>query len=108
MVVENQPGAQLLNVARGDVVVAQEMVAALQDGTLVGTFLDVFEHEPLPATSPLRGLPNVIDMPHSAGQAQGNAARVAEIFLANLARWWRGEPMIHQMAAACAVAVPAA
>lgn len=85
--------AQLINVARGEVVVEADLVAALQAGRLAGAFLDVFVHEPLPAASPLWGLPGVIVSPHAAGQSDGQAARVDELFLDNLARWLRGAPL---------------
>lgn len=88
-------GAQLVNVARGEVVVQADLVQALQAGQLAGAYLDVFEFEPLPAESPLWGLPGVIVTPHSAGQSNGHAARVAEIFAANLGRCLRGEPLAH-------------
>ena len=80
-------GAGLVNVARGEVVVEADLIAALQSGRLGGAFLDVYEHEPLPAVSPLWALPNVIATPHSAGHSDGNEARVAAMFLENLERW---------------------
>lgn len=92
-------GAQLVNVSRGEVVVEPDLVAALQAGRLAGAFLDVFEHEPLPAASPLWGLPGVIVSPHAAGQSDGHAARVEQIFLDNLARWRRGEALLNVAAA---------
>jgi phosphoglycerate dehydrogenase-like enzyme len=92
------PGARLVNVARGEVVVQADLVAALQGGRLAGAFLDVFEHEPLPAASPLWDLPNVIVTPHSAGLSDGNAPRVEAMFLANLARWCAGAPLSQAVA----------
>jgi phosphoglycerate dehydrogenase-like enzyme len=86
-------GAQLINVARGEVVVESALVAALQGGHLGGAFLDVFEHEPLPADSALWSLPGVMVTPHSAGPSAGNAARTAAIFLDNLQRWVQGQPL---------------
>ena len=76
-------------------VVEADLIAALQSGRLAGALLDVFEVEPLPAASPLWTLPNVIVTPHSAGQADGNVARTAAIFLDNLGRWRRGEPLVN-------------
>jgi len=90
-----KPGARLINVARGEVVDEAALVEALRAGHLGGACLDVFEREPLPETSPLWNLPGVIVMPHSAGQAAGNAARVADIFIDNLARWLQGRPLRH-------------
>lgn len=87
--------ACLVNVARGEVVVEADLVEALREGRLAGAYLDVFEHEPLDAASPLWALPNVIVTPHSAGHSDGNHRRVCELFLANLARWHAGQPLAH-------------
>lgn len=86
-------GACLLNVARGEVVVERDLAEVLRLGRLGGAFLDVFAHEPLASDSPLWGLDNVIVTPHSAGHSDGNYRRVADIFLANLARWHTGQPL---------------
>ncbi|MBK6470812.1 MAG: D-2-hydroxyacid dehydrogenase [Betaproteobacteria bacterium] len=91
-------GAHLINVARGEVVVEAALTAALQSGHLAGAYLDVFEHEPLDAASPLWGHPGVIVTPHSAGQSAGHAARVAAIFADNLGRWLRCEALAHAVA----------
>lgn len=80
-------GGHVINVARGEVVVQDDLIEALQSGQLAGAYLDVYEHEPLPADSVLWGLPNVIATPHSAGHSDGNAARVDDIFLDHLRRW---------------------
>ena len=85
----------LVNVARGEVVAQDALVDALRAQRIAGAYLDVFEHEPLPADSPLWDLPNVILTPHSAGFSDGNAERVARMFLDNLARWSRGEPLAN-------------
>ena len=81
------PGAGLVNVSRGEVVVERDLIEALQNGRLGSAYLDVFEHEPLPQTSPLWNLPNVILTPHSAGFSAGNELRVSHMFLDNLAYW---------------------
>ena len=81
------PGAGLVNVSRGEVVVESDLIEALQNGSLGSAYLDVFEHEPLSQTSPLWHLPNVIVTPHSAGFSAGNELRVSQMFLDNLASW---------------------
>jgi phosphoglycerate dehydrogenase-like enzyme len=91
------PGAHVVNVARGEVVVESDLVAALGSGALAGAYLDVFEHEPLGPDSPLWALDNVIVTPHCAGHSDGNEARVDAMFLANLARWARDEPLSNRV-----------
>ncbi len=87
--------AHLVNVARGEVVVEADLIAALRSGALAGAYLDVFEHEPLSAASPLWDMPNVILTPHMAGQSDSQYAAVGRIWLDNLARWHRGEPLLN-------------
>lgn len=76
-----------VNVARGEVVAQEALVGALQAERIAGAYLDVFEHEPLPASSPLWELPNVILTPHSAGFSDGNEERVGIKFLSRLKEW---------------------
>jgi phosphoglycerate dehydrogenase-like enzyme len=85
--------AHFVNVARGEIVDQDALLAALQSGRLAGAYLDVFTHEPLPPDSPLWALPRVIVTPHSAGPSDGNPARQARMFLDNLRRWRAGEPL---------------
>ena len=61
--------AGFINVGRGPVVVEADLVRALQDGTLHGAVLDVFDTEPLPETSPLWAVPGVLITPHVASEA---------------------------------------
>ena len=61
-----KPGAWLINVARGELVDERALVRALRDGRIGGAVLDTFREEPLPPTSPLYDLPNVILTPHTS------------------------------------------
>ena len=58
-----QPGAFLINTARGPIIDETALVAALQTGTIAGAGLDVYEHEPQLADG-LRELDNVVLIPH--------------------------------------------
>ena len=91
-------GARLVNVCRGGVVDEPAVIEALKSGQLGGAYLDVFETEPLPADSPLWDLPNVIVSPHNAQASSGNDGRAMQIFLANLVKWGRGEPLRNEQA----------
>jgi D-3-phosphoglycerate dehydrogenase len=69
-------GAVLINTARGQLVDEMALTKALVDGRVAGAALDVFEHEPLPVDSPLRGLANVYLAPHNANASIAAAERV--------------------------------
>ncbi|MVN88118.1 hydroxyacid dehydrogenase [Deinococcus sp. HMF7620] len=73
------PGAWLCNVGRGGLVVAADLVAALEAGHLGGAVLDVTDPEPLPADHPLWTLPNVILTPHIASTTADLVARGAAL-----------------------------
>jgi phosphoglycerate dehydrogenase-like enzyme len=86
-------GACLVNVARGEVAVEADVIAALRDGHLAGAYLDVFEREPLDPASPLWDLPNVILSPHTASHSLGQNEAIFAIFLDNLARYRAGRAL---------------
>jgi D-2-hydroxyacid dehydrogenase (NADP+) len=90
-------GAHILNIARGDIIDENAMIAALNSGKLGGAYLDVFEQEPLPVTSPLWDMPNVIASPHNSPAADGNERRIYAYLADNLERWQRGAPLINEV-----------
>ena len=92
-------GARVLNVARGEIIDESALISALESGALAGAYLDVFEVEPLPADSPLWTHPNVIVTPHASSISSGSRTRQAEIFLDNLSRWARKEPLANLVSA---------
>lgn len=90
-------GSLLANLARGPLVVHDDMVAALQDGHLAGAVMDVTEPEPLPPASPLWDMPNVIITPHVGGQAAWRIDAMTKLFCRNLRRWQKGLPLINYL-----------
>jgi phosphoglycerate dehydrogenase-like enzyme len=90
-----KPEAILVNTARGGIVEEAAIVAIAQEGRLHKIALDVFETEPLPPTSPLRGLPNMILPPHGVGLARVGAEAIATVAIENIARARAGEPPLY-------------
>lgn len=83
--------AYLVNVARGKVVNEPALVEALNQKRIAGAALDCVWEEPLPATSVLWGVPNVLITPHTAGETRRYEDNVIDLLLENLERLWRGE-----------------
>lgn len=90
-----KPGAILINVARGQVVVESDLVETLTSGRLGGAGLDVTEVEPLPVSSPLWSLPNVIITPHIGAQSARRVDDTTDFFCENLRRWLDGKPLLN-------------
>jgi len=88
-----KPGAYFYNVGRGSVVDEAQLVAHLQNGHLRGAGLDVFEEEPLPASSPLWSMDNVILTPHMAGYTADYADRLCALMVENLRNYRDGKPL---------------
>ena len=88
-------GAMIANVSRGAVVDEPAMIEKLQSGHLAGAYLDVFAAEPLPADSVLWDMPNVIATAHTASFSHGMYARMEQMFLDNLKRYVRAEPLVN-------------
>lgn len=86
-------GAMIANISRGAVVDEQAMIEKLRQGHLAGGYLDVFNQEPLPPDSPIWDLPNTIVTAHTASFSQGMFARMENMFIENLRRYAKGEPL---------------
>jgi len=87
------PGAFVVNLGRGGTIDSEALVDALRSGHLSGAGLDVTDPEPLPSEHPLWRLANVIITPHYSGAQPGYMLHLGELFLANLERYLRGEPL---------------
>lgn len=84
-------GAYLINSGRGGSQVTNDILAALNDGTLSGASLDVFETEPLPADHPIWTHPNVVITPHNA--ADSEPAALARYIAGQIKRHREGKPL---------------
>ena len=89
-----RPGAWLVNVARGDLVVTDDLVAALRAGAIGGAALDVTDPEPLPPGHPLWSLPDVIITPHVANPDAAYWPTLAGRVRENTARFSAGRPLL--------------
>ena len=83
--------AWLVNVARGKIIRESDLVAALGDGVIAGAALDVVEHEPLDAGSPLWSMPNVLLTPHVGGFRADYWDGATDLFASSLEKYLRGE-----------------
>lgn len=91
---EMKTGARLINVGRGDLIVEEELLAALDSGPLAGAVLDVFRKEPLPAGHPFWQHDKITVTPHISGWHLDDGLQdVAE----NYRRLVVGEPLLHEV-----------
>ncbi len=95
-------GAVLINVARGPVVVEQDLYQALTTGTIAGAVIDVWWQYPQPDDPRRRGsrfpfheLGNVLMTPHSSGWTEQMMDRRWDMIVDNLRAAWRAEPFIN-------------
>ncbi|HYO40233.1 MAG TPA: 2-hydroxyacid dehydrogenase [Nocardioidaceae bacterium] len=91
-----KPGALLVNVARGTVVVTDDLVAALEAGH-VRAALDVTDPEPLPAGHPLWTAPNLLVTPHVGGATPAMWPRAYRLVREQLERFAAGHPVENVM-----------
>jgi phosphoglycerate dehydrogenase-like enzyme len=90
-----QPSSFLIDISRGGVVDHGALIEALNNENLAGAALDVYPVEPLPASSPLWSMPNVILSPHVAGASPRYYEKAAELFAANLRRYLSDQPLLN-------------
>jgi phosphoglycerate dehydrogenase-like enzyme len=90
-----KPTAHIVSIGRGGTIDEEALIRALQEGWIAGAGLDVFAVEPLPASSPLWGIENVIVTAHYAGLTPHYEERAMAIFVDNLRRYVAGEPLLN-------------
>ena len=87
-----KPTAVVVNTARGGLIDSEALADAVRSGRIAGAALDVFEDEPLPSGSSLRGLSNLILTPHVAWYSAAAAVRVQALAANEIDRHLSGLP----------------
>ena len=90
-----KPNAYLVNVARGEHLVENDLIKAINEGFLSGASLDVFQEEPLPESHKFWEHSQIQVTPHIASMTDPNS--VAEQLLTNFEKMKSGEDLIHEV-----------
>lgn len=88
-----KPGAVIVNIARGDLIVEDELKQALDRGIPSYAILDVFNEEPVPQDSWVWQHPKVALTPHCSNAGSGMVGRSTDLFIENLERMVKGQPL---------------
>jgi phosphoglycerate dehydrogenase-like enzyme len=88
-----KPSAWLLNFGRGHTIKDEDLIAAVKGKRIAGALLDVFRQEPLPSDHPFWKTEGIIVLPHIGGPHPQRDTFVARLFVDNLGRFVRGEPL---------------
>jgi len=86
-----KPSGIFINIARGKVVDESALIHALENGVIHAAGLDVFEQEPLPASSPLPKMPNVVALPHIGSATHETRDAMAQRAVDNIRLALQGE-----------------
>jgi hypothetical protein len=86
-------GAGLMNIGRAAVVDYDALCVRLASGRLSGAILDVFSPEPLPATSPLWAVPNLMVLPHITCDDPRYIEYLLDFWFENFGRWLAGRKL---------------
>ena len=87
--------AYIINIGRGPIIDEPALIRALNENQIAGAGLDVFSLEPLPSTSPLWKMPNVIMTPHVSGGQEDYEKEANKIFCENLKRFLAGKRLMN-------------
>ena len=89
-------GAGLVNVGRAGCLDHDALIEALTRGALSGAIIDVYDHEPALASSPLWHTPNLVMIPHvSSDDLELYMPKTYDLVFANAARLMRGEALLN-------------
>ena len=88
-----RPDSYLLNFGRGGLVVDEDLIDAVNSGTIAGAVLDVFRTEPLPTEHPFWTTKGITVLPHLGGLHPEREKQTAELVVANARRYLAGEPL---------------
>jgi phosphoglycerate dehydrogenase-like enzyme len=88
-----KPTAHLVNTSRGPIVDEQALLEALEQGTIAGAGIDVYDREPLPADHPLRRAPNTVLTPHLGYVTEETFRVFYEQTVEDIEAWLAGEPL---------------
>ncbi len=88
-----KPGAGLINIGRAPIVDYEALRERLNDGSLGGAVLDVFDQEPLPKASPWWSTKNTIVLPHISCDDPRYIDRLFDTWFANFERWLGGKKL---------------
>lgn len=91
------PGAFVVNIARGGIVDEPALLERLRDGRIGGVALDVFDDEPLPASSAWWSEPGALVTPHVAGLAPQYHAQTLDLVVENLTRLAEHRPLLNEV-----------
>lgn len=86
-----KPSAIFINIARGKVIDENALIDALENGVIQAAGLDVFEQEPLPSSSPLAKMPNVVTLPHIGSATHETRDAMAQRAVDNICLALQGE-----------------
>ena len=88
-----KPDAWLLNFGRGHLIKDADLIAAVTGKKIAGAVLDVFRQEPLPSDHAFWTTPGIMVLPHIGGPHPDRDAIVARLFVENLQRYLKGQPL---------------
>ena len=87
-------GAAIINLARGEHLVEDDLIAAIDSGHIDSATLDVFRTEPLPEDHPFWKHPRITVMPHTARRPHPEALTTG--IVENIRRFRAGEPLLNE------------